>query len=60
VKTKQECSSAAGLQDQLMGKDEHAGFGEKVGIDMLGFNDGKNLAIDQVEHLLPGFYRNCL
>jgi hypothetical protein len=45
---------AAGLEDNLMGEDEHAGFREKVGVHMFRFDDRQHLAVDQVQHLLPG------
>jgi hypothetical protein len=46
--------SSACLEDDLVGEDEHARLGKEVGIDMLGFDDRQDLAIDEIQHLLPG------
>ena len=36
-----------------MWEDEHARLGEKIGIDVGGFDNGQNLAVDQIKHGLP-------
>lgn len=43
-----------------MREDEHAGFGQEVGVDMLRFNDGQDFAVHQIEHLFPGVGGNFL
>lgn len=58
TKSKQEGGGAAGLEYKLVWKDEHARLREKVSINMFGFDDRKNLAIDQIQHFLPCFARH--
>lgn len=43
-----------------MWEDEHAGFREEVGVNALGLDYRQDLAIDQVQHVLPYFGRNSL
>jgi hypothetical protein len=58
--TAEEGSGAASLEDQLVRENKHARLGEQVGVDVAGLNDGQNLAVDQVKHLLPGILGNSL
>ncbi|RII21950.1 hypothetical protein CUC08_Gglean001120 [Alternaria sp. MG1] len=55
-----QSSSSAGLEHHLVGEDEHARLGQEVCIDMLRLDDGENLAVDQIEHVLPGIRRHLL
>jgi hypothetical protein len=56
---KQSCR-ATGLEDNLVGEHKHARFGKQIGIYMLGFDDGQHLAVDQIQHFLPGLSRYSL
>jgi hypothetical protein len=58
--TPEEGSGTTGLQHDLVGEDEHARLGEQVSIDVLRLNDGQDLAVDEVEHLLPDLSRHLL
>ena len=49
-----QSGSAASLEDKLVREDEHARLGEQVGIHVAGLNDREHLAVDQIQHLLPG------
>lgn len=51
--TTEQSGSAAGLQDKLVWPNEHAGFGEQVGVDMVGFEDRQDFAVDEIKHALP-------
>ena len=53
--TTEQGSRTACLQDDFMGKDEHARLRKKIGIDVLTFDDGQNFAVDEVKHALPDF-----
>lgn len=59
-KSMQKGSGATGLEDQLVREDEHAGFGQEVGIDVIRLDNGENLAVDEVEHAFPGVRRHGL
>jgi hypothetical protein len=56
----QQGGGAACLEDELVGKDEHAGLGEEVCIHVAVAYDGQNLAVDQIEHLFPRVGRDGL
>ncbi|KAJ2962266.1 hypothetical protein NQ176_g10945 [Zarea fungicola] len=60
LKAEQEGGGAAGLENQLVGEDKHAGLGQEVGVDSIGLEDGEDLAVDHVEHGLPGLLVDSL
>lgn len=43
-----------------MRPDEHAGLRQEIGIHILGRDNGQDLAIDNVQHLLPNIFRDRL
>lgn len=53
LEAEQEGRGAAGLENELVGKDKHARLGQEVGVDGVGLEDGEDLAVDHVEHGLP-------
>ena len=58
--TAEERGGATSLEDQLVREDKHTRLGEQVGVDIAGLNDRQNLAVDQVQHLLPGILGDSL
>lgn len=60
AKAQQQSGRSASLQDDLVGEDEHAGLGEQIGVDVVRFDDGQDLAVDQVQHALPDGGADCL
>ena len=54
-KAPEQRGGTTSLENDLVGKDEHAGLGEKIGIHMFRLNDGQDFAVDEVQHVLPDF-----
>lgn len=60
AKSQQKCCGAASLQNKLVWKDEHARLRKEIGIDVIGLHDREDLAIDQIQHILPCLCGHCL
>jgi hypothetical protein len=50
AETQEQSGCATGLENQLVGEDEEAGLGEKVGIHRIRLENRQDLAVDHVQH----------
>lgn len=53
VEAKKKSGGSARLKNKFVGKHEHAGLGEQIGVHVLRFKNREDLAINHVEHSNP-------